>query len=53
MSEDIAAKWLPINREYAEKWPNITAKGDTPADADDWKGKPDKEALLSPNPAAR
>ncbi len=52
-SEDIAAKWLPINREYAEKWPNITAKGDTPADADDWKGKPDKEALLSPNPAAR
>ena len=52
-SEEAAAKWLDINREYADKWPNITAKGTPPADAEDWKGKPDKAPLLSPNPAPR
>jgi ferredoxin len=52
-SEEAAAKWLDINREYAEKWPNITAKGTSPVDAEEWKGKPDKASLLSPNPAAR
>jgi ferredoxin len=30
-------KWVEINREYAEKWPNITHKGEPPADADDFK----------------
>ncbi len=52
-SEEAAAKWLDINRECADKWPNITAKGTPPADAEDWKGKPDKAPLLSPNPAPR
>jgi ferredoxin len=44
-------KWLVLNREYAEKWPNITAKKDAPKDADiyrDEKGKFDK--YFSPNP---
>ena len=26
-------KWLELNREYAQKWPNITAKKDMPKDA--------------------
>jgi ferredoxin len=37
-----AEKWLELNREYAGKWPNITHKKTAPADADAWKGKPDK-----------
>ena len=44
-------KWLVLNREYAEKWPNITAKKDAPKDADayrDEKGKFDK--YFSPKP---
>ncbi len=38
-------KWLELNGEYANKWPNITIKRDPPADADDYlgmKGKYDK-----------
>ena len=26
-------KWLALNREYAQKWPNITVKKDMPKDA--------------------
>jgi len=26
-----------LNTEYAEKWPNITRKGEAPADADDFR----------------
>ncbi|MCU0889988.1 MAG: DUF3470 domain-containing protein, partial [Rubritepida sp.] len=29
---------------------NITRKGEPPADADEWKGKPGKQELLSPAP---
>lgn len=39
-----AGKWGEINREYSSKWPVITRKGDAPADADEWKGVPDKYA---------
>ena len=38
-------KWLEINRQYSEKWPNITSKKDAPPDADDHRdvtGKFDK-----------
>lgn len=38
--------WLEINTQYAKVWPNITRKGDAPADADEWNGKPDKRDLL-------
>lgn len=41
-TEETAEKFLEVNREYSEKWPNITQKGDAPADADDWNGKEDK-----------
>ena len=43
-------KWLEINTQYAQVWPNITVKREPPADAKDWEGKPDKAKLLSPNP---
>lgn len=47
-------KWLAVNREFAGKWPNITRRADPPADADEWKGKPDKFAKeFNPNPAKR
>lgn len=35
-TEGEAEKWLELNREYSEKWPNITVKGDAPADADEF-----------------
>ncbi len=43
-------KWLEINAKYASEWPNITHKGESPADGADWDGKPGKAELLSPNP---
>ena len=39
---DAAEKWLEINRQYSEAWPNITRKKDPPADADDWQATADK-----------
>lgn len=50
-TEESAEKWLELNRNYAESWPNITRKKDAPADADDFKGLPDKYAAhFSPEP---
>jgi ferredoxin len=43
-------KLLELNTEYAEKWPNITRKGDVPADEADWRGKPNKMEQFSANP---
>ena len=43
-------KWLEINTQYAQVWPNITVKREPPPDAKDWEGKPDKANLFSPNP---
>jgi len=45
-------KWLDINTKFSALWPNITRKGESPADADEWNGKPGKEAQLSENPGA-
>ena len=43
--------WLKLNADYADKWPNITRKGEAPADADDWKDVPGKlEKYFSPKP---
>ena len=47
-SDENAAAWQDINKDYAGKWPNITAKGPTPPDADEWKDKPDKKHMLRP-----
>ena len=50
-SEDGADRWLEVNREYSTQWPNITRKGESPADAEDWQGKPNKfEEQFSANP---
>jgi ferredoxin len=35
-------KWLQVNRDYAEQWPNITSKKDAPADADKFRDEKDK-----------
>ena len=37
-TEPEAEKWREVNREYSEKWPNLTRKKDAPADADEFKG---------------
>jgi ferredoxin len=49
-SDDKAAAWLEQNRTFSTQWPNITRKGQPPADADEWKDKPGKAALFSPEP---
>jgi ferredoxin len=44
-------QWLKLNAEYANVWPNITKKGEAPADADAWKDVPSKFKLFfSPDP---
>jgi ferredoxin len=46
-------KWVEINREYAAAWPNITRKGEPPADADAFREVANKfEQFFSPNPGA-
>jgi ferredoxin len=52
-TEGRATEWVETNRQYSASWPNITRKGTAPADADEWKGKPNKIGLLSPDPAKR
>ena len=37
-----ASAWLPLNRDYSLQWPNIRLKKAPPADADQYKGIPDK-----------
>lgn len=44
-TEDGLEKWVDLNAKYGDVWPNITSKGESPADADDFKdekGKFDK-----------
>jgi ferredoxin len=47
---DATDKYIKLNAEYAPLWPNITRKKAAPADADDWKDKPNKDALFSAEP---
>ncbi|RVT97137.1 ferredoxin family protein [Rhodovarius crocodyli] len=49
-SDDKAAGWLELNREYAGVWPNITRKGEPPEDREEWKDKPGKREMLDPAP---
>src|SRR3954451_7569549 len=49
-SDDKGTAWLERNRVFSAQWPNITRKGEAPADADEWKDKPGKDALFSPEP---
>ena len=44
-------RWLDINRQYSEVWPNITTKKPAPADADAFVSEPDKfSKYFSTNP---
>jgi len=53
-SEPDAEKWVEMNRQYAQAWPNITRKGTPPADAKEWDGVPEKfEKHFDPSPAKR
>ena len=46
-----ADKFLEMNRDYSEQWPNITRKKDAPADADKFKDEDGKfEKYFSPTP---
>src|SRR5258707_14271777 len=45
-------KWLSLNAQYAQIWPNITVKKAPPPDSKEWEGKPDKLQYFSPNPGA-
>ena len=39
---DAAEKWLELNRQYSEIWPNITRQKSSPEDAERWQGVPNK-----------
>ena len=53
-SDGAAEKWLQLNRDYSTQWPNITRKGEAPADADSFKGVADKfDRFFSQNPGER
>ncbi|WP_417667761.1 ferredoxin FdxA [Roseibium sp.] len=42
-------KWIELNAEYAEKWPNITEKKDALPEAEEFDGKTNKlEEYFSP-----
>ncbi|MGY9055291.1 MAG: ferredoxin FdxA [Alphaproteobacteria bacterium] len=43
-TEPGAEEWVEFNRQYSETWPNITRKGEPPADAVEWEGVPNKFA---------
>lgn len=39
-------QFLELNAELAEKWPNVNAQKEAPADAKEWEGVPNKLAYL-------
>ena len=43
-------KWLELNKDYADKWPNITRKKEPMPEADAMNGVPGKLVDFSPNP---
>ena len=50
-TEDGTERWVEMNTEYSKSWPNITRKGEPPADGEDWNGVANKfEEHFSPNP---
>lgn len=49
-TEGDAESWVEHNRKFSEAWPNISRKGDAPADAEDWNGKPGKMKYFSEKP---
>ncbi len=47
-------RWLELNRTLSTSWPNITRKGEPPADAEDFKDEKDKyEKYFSAKPGTK
>ncbi|MCT6879478.1 MAG: ferredoxin FdxA [Commensalibacter sp.] len=49
-SDSRSSDWAEINADLAKSWPNMTRKGNTPSDADEWNGKEGKKDMLSREP---
>jgi ferredoxin len=50
-TEDGLEQWLELNQKYAETWPNITVKGEQPADSKDFEEETNKfEKYFSAEP---
>ena len=50
-TDEVAAPFIAMNREFSGRWPKITLKKPPPADAAQWEDVPDKfAAQFSPNP---
>lgn len=50
-SDPQADAWLELNKQYSDAWPNINRKGESPADAEDFKGVAGKyEKFFSAEP---
>ncbi len=51
VEDDENVKWVELNREYSEKWPNITVNKGALPEAEEFKGVPDKfEKFFSDKP---
>lgn len=46
-ADDSAGKWVDINRDFSNQWPNLAHKKEPPADANEWKNKEGKDAHFS------
>ena len=44
-------EWQEINREYSNKWPNISTKKDPLPEADEFKNTANKKDMLGTRPA--
>ena len=52
-TEPEVEKWLELNRDYSEKWPNLAAKKEPADDADSHKGEEGKfDKFFSTNPGS-
>ena len=52
-TEGDVTKWVTLNTEFAEKWPNITRMRESPVDADDFKDEAGKfKKYFSDKPGA-
>ena len=52
-TDDKAVKWVKLNEEFSEQWPNIVKKGVPPSDGDKFKDEEDKfSKYFSKNPGA-
>tara|TARA_Y100000591_G_scaffold157486_1_gene135452 strand:+ start:104 stop:439 length:336 start_codon:yes stop_codon:yes gene_type:complete len=49
-TDDGLEKWMEFATRFSAEWPNITRKGEPPADGPEWDGKPNKIELLSEKP---